>query len=1321
MFPPTSPFHLGLLVRSLVSLIVGTAILQSTQAVHAQTPAFPGALGFGANVTGGRGGSVYHVTTLADSGAGSFRDAVSHSGRIIVFDVGGYIKLNTAVSCSGNLTIAGQTAPGGGIGFRGGEISFSSRSNIICRYIRIRPGSETASTTDDALAFANGRTMIFDHCSMEFGPWNNVDAVSSDWQTTPVTEVTFQNCLDADPTGQQFGAHTESPNSTMSWFNTVFANSHNRNPLSKINDIFVNNVLYNCGGGYTTHTSTSFSHDLVNNYFISGPGDGGSSDFPFFQLDNNQSLYYVGNLLDRDRDSTLNGTANSPYWYQGGSGTVLASPWSTLTPALTNMNATTAYRLCMSQAGALPRDQIDDLVISQVKTLGNGTTGTGAGTAGPGSGFYTSQTQTGLGNNGYGVLNGGIPAADSDGDGMPDYWERAVGLNFLSASDAMTIGADGYANIERYINWLGALHALTITNTAVDVDLWSYTSGFTNASPAYAVNNGSNGVVSITGGHIAHFVPDLNFSGLGSFRFSVVTSDSAYTNSIAVLVTPQSLSSGAGANLVWVGDGVSNAWSVGSGTNWFNGTNLVAFNTGDTVTFDDSGSNSPAINLSGILSATGINVIADNQDYTFSGAGILSGTATLFKVGAGNLFINTTNTFSGGVTIAEGMVQLGDGVNFSGSIGGNITNNDTLFFNNPGNVSSSASISGSGVLIKSGNGLLSLSGTQTYTNLTTINSGLLQFSGSVPAGDIVDNGSLILAPSGSTSINNFISGSGNVTLNAAGPTTLGGTNTYSGGTTNSTGTINIANSSAIGTGPFTYVAGAVRLVSGTVITNTFVIPSSTSDSMIDCVSGSATWAGDIVITGSSAQFRASGINGTLTLTGNGAFGNRNFIINRGTVRIASNAVFSATGSASSFDRNTTGNSASVTVQDNASVSFGAFSLGGGAASGGTMTLTIRDNATFTTTGNFDLHNSTAAAAISVLNLNGGMLSVPGIIKTKTGATQYSTNNFNGGTLKASGNNTAFLPALSGLTTVVKSGGVIIDDGGFAITIAAPLLHDTVLGATPDGGLTKIGAGILTLTTNEGYTGPTAIFSGRLAASGDTKILSNTSVIYVGTGAQLDVSGTAGGLTMVNKQTLSGNGAVIGDFRVNTGAIVSPGSNLIGTLTFSNSLILLGTSCTNIFKISHSPLTNDSAIVLGALANGGTLIVTNIGGTQLAAGDSFKLFNAASYSGAFSIVKLPSLPVGLAWNTNSLNTAGTISVVLATAPVIGSFQFFGNNLGFSGTGGVGNASYILLGATNLATPAGNWTPLLTNQFDSAGNNFTTNAGDAAQTFYRLQLQ
>ena len=141
--------------------IVGCVFaLLSARVAFAQLPAFPGALGFGAYATGGRTGTVYHVTTLADSGAGSFRDAVSQPNRIVVFDVGGYITLSSAVSVNENITIAGQTAPGGGIGFKGGEISFANRSNIICRYIRIRPGSDTASDTDDCLSLYRAQNVI---------------------------------------------------------------------------------------------------------------------------------------------------------------------------------------------------------------------------------------------------------------------------------------------------------------------------------------------------------------------------------------------------------------------------------------------------------------------------------------------------------------------------------------------------------------------------------------------------------------------------------------------------------------------------------------------------------------------------------------------------------------------------------------------------------------------------------------------------------------------------------------------------------------------------------------------------------------------------------------------------------------------------------------------------------------------------------------------------------------------------------------------------------------------------------------------------------
>jgi hypothetical protein len=109
------------------------ATFVAPSATFAQIRAFPGAEGFGAYATGGRSGDVYHVITLADSGPGSFRDAVSVGKRIVVFDVGGYITLSSEVSVQDDITIAGQTAPGGGIGIKGREVSFGTSTNIIYR------------------------------------------------------------------------------------------------------------------------------------------------------------------------------------------------------------------------------------------------------------------------------------------------------------------------------------------------------------------------------------------------------------------------------------------------------------------------------------------------------------------------------------------------------------------------------------------------------------------------------------------------------------------------------------------------------------------------------------------------------------------------------------------------------------------------------------------------------------------------------------------------------------------------------------------------------------------------------------------------------------------------------------------------------------------------------------------------------------------------------------------------------------------------------------------------------------------------------------
>jgi autotransporter-associated beta strand protein len=1301
-----------------------TMALLSTLAAFAQAPAFPGAMGFGAYATGGRTGTVYHVTTLANSGAGSFRDAVSQPNRIVVFDVGGYIALSSAVSVNKNITIAGQTAPGGGIGFRGGEISFANRSNIICRYIRIRPGSDTASHTDDCLSLYRAQNVICDHVSLEFGPWNNIGAVSDDWQNYPVTSVTFQNCLNADPSkyvssdstdGQQFGAHTESVSSTMSWFYTIFANSHNRNPMSKINDVFVNNVLYNCSAGYTTHTSTEFSHDIVNNYFIAGPASGGN--FPWYQIDINQSIYYSGNLYDSDSDGTLDGSITAPYWYQG-EGTVLPAPWSSLTTNIPIYSAAAACRIAISQAGALPRDPVDELVISQVKTLGNGTVGTGAGTTGPDGGLYNSQINTGLGNNGYGVINGGIPALDGDNDGIPDYWEFTVGLS-PAGNDAMTIGADGYANIEPYLNWLADPHALTATNTAVDVDLWPYTGGFTNVSPVYSVFNASNGVVTLTNSHLAHFLPDTNFFGLGSFQFGVIASDgSGYTNTVTVAVVPQSQSQTQPSHLTWRGDGVTSLWAVGDGTNWWNGTNLVAFNTGDTVTFDDTGTNSPAINLSGIIYGGTVYVLAA-QDYTFGGSGVLAGPTALFKTGSGQLNINTTNTYAGGTLINEGVVQVGDGVNYSGSIGGAITNHDTLLFNNPGPVSSSAGIAGSGVLIKRGAGTLTLSGAQAYTNLTAIEAGALEFSGTPPPGDITNNSVLTFKPPGALTYARRISGPGRVTAGSSGITlTLSGVNTFSGGITITTGNLQLGNSSAAGTGPVTNTSsGLIYLGNGVVITNDYAITTSTTDLGMRCDSGTATWSGNVYVSGGASWRPGSAGTNTLVFTGTANQDTHNFIVPRGTVHFASNAVVSATGKDSALGRDTSGTRGlDLILRNNASLTLGACSLGGGQA-GSNVIVTLQDNASLTLpTNNLDLHNINRSASVSTLQLNGGVLTVAGL--TKTRSSYANVINFNGGVLKSDSNNPAFLPAFTASTDNVQAGGAKIDDNGYAITVAAPLIHDAALGATPDGGLTKLGAGTLTLSGANTFTGPTLINTGTLALSASGSI-ANSSNIGVAAGAVFDVSSVSG-YTLGSGRRLWGHGAVNGICALSSGAILAPGSNAIGKLTFNHALTLAAGG-TNLFEISHAPLTNDSAAVAGALTCGGTLIVTTNGGAALTAGDNFKLFNAGSYSSGFAKVILPSLDIGLAWDTNALTTSGVIAVVPAP-PLLGNPTVTGTDLTLNGSGGMATSNFYVLASTNLAAPPSDWTRLLTNQFDLSGNFILTNGLDtnAAQAFYRLQL-
>jgi autotransporter-associated beta strand protein len=294
-------------------------------------------------------------------------------------------------------------------------------------------------------------------------------------------------------------------------------------------------------------------------------------------------------------------------------------------------------------------------------------------------------------------------------------------------------------------------------------------------------------------------------------------------------------------------------------------------------------------------------------------------------------------------------------------------------------------------------------------------------------------------------------------------------------------------------------------------------------------------------------------------------------------------------------------------------------------------------------------------------------------------------------------------ANTGANALTFSGGITSGGGAQTLTFAGPGNINVTNTAISNGSGTlavSVTGGTLRLNTANTHTGATTVTNGTLLVGGSV------------------AAGSA--LTVQSGGVLGGSGIVNGPAIVQSGGTLSPGGSL-STLTFGNALTLAPGSA-SFFEISKSPLTNDVAKVAGALTCGGRLIVTNISGLALAIGDSFKLFNAGSYSGAFANVQLPPLPAGLAWNTSALNTGGILSVVVKPYPVVSSARISVNGLVFSGNSGVGYASYYLLGSTNLATPVTNWTRLLTNQFDAGGNfNFTNPmAPSAPQSFYQLQI-
>ena len=681
----------------------------TTLPAFSQLPAFPGAEGFGAHANGGRGGDVYTVTNLNQDGAGSLKYGVDNapsSGRTIVFGVSGYINIRNGRLrvIRDNVTIAGQTAPGDGIGLYDGTMRITG-NNCVVRNLRLRHG-KGGGGGDCLNVDSSAHDSIIDHVSMQFSTDENISFFNSS-----LDNFTMQNSLSA------WGL--ESHNAGGLWdledgscLNSLWAHHHTRNPKARPYGLleWVNNVTFDWGIGFImgdSRTPAPWKANVIGSYFLSPPTYTDNYALEKATVDRNGnpnfSLYLDDCLHDSDGDGLLNGT-DKGYAIVRGSEFVTGDPSGAnryvkaTTPfagasgniAVTIDDPLTAYKKVISNAGAVRldanysgplRDEVDTILFNNVVGQIHSRISRESDLPVSNNGFGTLNStppptdDLPVSNNGFGTLNSTPPPTDTDLDGMPDFWEQALGFSITNQNHNTIFGSTigtffpagtptGYTHLEEYLHFKSVPHATMAKNSAVQassftVDLSRYTSDFSK-SPTFVISGISNGSIEQSGSSVT-FTPTVNFKGRAGFDFRVTDADgSSWTRQFCILVTSNALP----RDLIWKSQN-SNTWNTNS-INWEdNNGSPTSFEDGDNTLFDDRGA-SRNVNISGSRSATSV-TITGAQDYTLNGPGTLEVLETLTKASDTSLTLNTTLSTGGGLFLNGGETILNNGANVSGA------------------------------------------------------------------------------------------------------------------------------------------------------------------------------------------------------------------------------------------------------------------------------------------------------------------------------------------------------------------------------------------------------------------------------------------------------------------------------------------------------------------------------------------------------------------------------------------------------------------------------------------------------------------------------